>query len=60
MSRTNHVEDRLEQFRSAVHRDAPDLALVVHGHDQSIHEHIREIRKLTESVEDAQAKNYGT
>ena len=59
VSRTNHVEDLLEQFRSAVHRDATDLALVVHGHDQSINEHCREIRQLTESVEDAQARITG-
>ena len=59
VSRTNHVGDRLEQFRNVVQRDATDLALIVHRHDQSINEHCREIRQLTESVEDAQARITG-
>ena len=59
VSRTNHVEDRLEQFRNAIQRDATDLALIVHRHDQSVNEHCREIRQLTESVEDAQARITG-
>ena len=59
VNRTNHVEDRLEQFRSVVQRDATDLALMVHRHDQSVNEHCREIRQLTESVEDARARITG-
>ena len=59
VSRTNHVENRLDQFRNVVQRDATDLALVVHGHNQSINEHCREIRELTESVEDALARIKG-
>ena len=58
-SRTNHVEERLEQFRKRVQRDATDLALVAHSHDQSVNEHGREIRQLTESVEDMQARITG-
>ena len=55
MSRTSHVEDRLEQFRIA----ATDLALIVHRHDQSVNEHCRELRQLTESVEEAQERITG-
>ena len=55
VSRISHVEDRLEQFRIA----ATDLALVVHRHDQSINEHCRELRQLTESVEEAQDRIKG-
>ena len=56
VSRTNHVENRLEQFRHAIQRDATDLALVVHGHDQKVNGHCLELRQLTESVEEAQAR----
>ena len=55
VSRISHVEDRLEQFRIA----ATDLALIVHRHDQSVNEHCREIRQLTESVEEAQERIMG-
>ena len=59
VSRTNHVENRLEQFRHAIQRDATDLALVVHGHDQKVNGHCLELRQLTESVEEAQARITG-
>ena len=59
VSRTNHVENWLEQFRHAIQRDATDLALVVHGHDQKVNGHCLELRHLTESVEEAQAKIAG-
>ena len=55
VSRISQVEDRLEQFRTA----ATDLALVVHRHDQSINGHCRELRQLTESVEEAQDRIKG-
>ena len=56
VSRTNHVENRLDQFRHAIQKDALDLALVVHGHDQKVNGHCQELRQLTESVEEAQAR----
>ena len=59
VSRTNHLENRFDQFRHAIQRDATDLALVVHGHDQRVNEHRRELRQLTESVEEAQARITG-
>ena len=59
MSRTNHVENRLEQFRHVIQRDATDLALVVHSHDQRVNGHCQEIRQLTESVEEAKARITG-
>ena len=37
VSRTNHIENRFEQFRHAIQKDATDLAMVVHGHDQKVH-----------------------
>ena len=59
VSRTNHVENRFDQFRHAIQRDATDLALVVHGHEQRISGNCREIRQLTESLEEAQARIAG-
>ena len=59
VNRTNHVEERLDQFRSAIQRDATDLALMVHRHEQSVIDHHRGIRQLNESVEEAQAKIKG-
>ena len=59
VSRTNHLENRFDQFRHALQRDATDLALVVHGHDQRINEHCRELRQVTESVEEAQGRITG-
>ena len=59
VSRTNHVENRLDQFRHAIQKDALDLALVVHGHDQKVYGFCQELRQLTESVEEAQARITG-
>ena len=33
VSQTNQLENRFDQFRHAIQRDATDLAIVVHGHD---------------------------
>ena len=49
----------MDQFRHAIQRDATDLALVVHGHDQRVNGHSQELRQLTESVEEAQARIVG-
>ena len=57
--RTSQLENRFDQSRFAIHRDATDLALVVHGHEQRITDHHREIRRLTDSVEEAQARITG-
>ena len=59
VNRTNHVEERLDQFRSVIQRDATDLALMVHRHEQSVTDHHRKIQQLSESVEEAQAKIKG-
>ena len=59
VSRVNHVENRLDQFRHAIQKDALDLAIVVHGHDQKVNGHCLELRQLTESVEEAQARITG-
>ena len=59
VSRTNHVENRLDQFRHAIQKDALDLALVVLGHDQKVNGHCQELRQLTESVEEAKARING-
>ena len=59
VGRIGQLENRFDQFRFDIHRDATDLALVVHGHDQRINDHRREIRQLTDSVEEAQARISG-
>ena len=59
VSRINHVENRLDQFRHAIQKDALDLAIVVHGHDQKVNGHCLELRQLPESVEEAQARITG-
>ena len=59
VSRTNQLENRFDQFRHAIQRDATDLALVVHGHDQRVTGHCQEIRQLSEAVEEAQARITG-
>ena len=59
VSRANHLENRFEQFRHAIQKDATDLAMVVHGHDQKVTVHCQEIRQLFEAVEEAQAKING-
>ena len=59
VSRTNHVEERLDEFRNAIQRDATDLALMVHRHEQSVTEHHRKIQQLDESVEETQERIVG-
>ena len=59
VSRTNQLENRFDQFRHAIQRDAIDLAIVVHGHDQRVTGHCQEIRQLSEAVEEAQARITG-
>ena len=59
VGRTSQLEERFAQFRFAIHRDATDIALVVHGHEQRVTDHHREIRKLTDSVEEVTARIAG-
>ena len=59
VSRINHVENRFDQFRHATQRDATELALVVHGHDRRVNGYSQELRQLTESVEETQARITG-
>ena len=59
VSRTNHLENRFDQFRHAIQRDATDLAIVVHGHDQRVNGHCQELRQLSESVEEVRARITG-
>ena len=59
VSRTNHLENRFDQFRHAIQKDATDLALVVHGHEKGVTEHCRELRQLSDAIEEAQAKIAG-
>ena len=55
VSRTNPLENRFDQFRHAIQKDATDLALVVHGHEKGVTEHCRELRQLSDAIEEAQA-----
>ena len=59
VNRTSQLENRFDQFRFAIHRDATDLALVVQGHGQNVSGHCREIRRLSESLEEVQARIAG-
>ena len=59
VGRTGHLEHRFDQFRFDIRRDATDLALVVQGHDQRVNAHSRELRQLTESLEEAQSRIAG-
>ena len=59
VGRTGHLEHRFDQFRFDIRRDATDLAIVVQGHDQRVNSHSRELRQLTESLEEAQSRIAG-
>ena len=59
VGRTGHLEHRFDQFRFDIRRDATDLAIVVQGHDQRVNSHYRELRQLTESLEEAQSRIAG-
>ena len=56
VGRTGHLEHRFDQFRFDIRRDATDLAIVVQGRDQRVNSHSRELRQLTESLEEAQSQ----
>ena len=56
VTRVTYTDDRLEQFRTAVRRDATELALTVQRTDQSVRQHRQDILQLNESLEDVQAR----
>ena len=56
VSRTHHLEHRFDQFRHDIQKDAIELAFVVHGHEKGVTEHCRELRQLSDDIEDVQAK----
>ena len=59
VNRTNHVEERLDQFRNAIQRDATDLTLVVQSHEQSVVDHRREIQQLNAAVKETREQLKG-
>ena len=59
VNRTGQLEHRFDQFRFAIHRDAGDLAILVQGHDQNISTQSRELRRLSESIHEMQARLTG-
>ena len=59
VGRTGHLENRFDQFRFDIRRDATDLAIVVQAHDQRVNAHSRELRQLTECLEEAQSRIAG-
>ena len=59
VGRTGHLENRFDQFRFDLRRDATDMALLLQDHDQRVNSHTREIRQLTESLEEAQSRIAG-
>ena len=50
VNRTNHVEERLDQFRNGIQREATGLALLVHQHEQAVTDQRRGIQQLNASV----------
>ena len=59
VGRTGHLEHRFDQFRFDIRRDATDMALILQGHEQRVNAHSRELRQLTESLEEAQNRIAG-
>ena len=59
VGRTGHLENRFDQFRFEIRRDATEMALILQGHDQRVNAHCRELRQLTESLEEAQNRIAG-
>ena len=59
VGRTGQLENRFDQFRFEIRRDATEMALILQGHEQRVSTHSRELRQLNESLEDAQNKITG-
>ena len=59
VGRTGQLEHRFDQFRFEIRRDATEMALILQGHDQRVNTHSRELRQLTESLEEAQNRLAG-
>ena len=59
VTRVNHTDDRLEQFKTAVRRDATELALTVQRTDQNVRQHRRDIMQMTETFEEVQGRIKG-
>ena len=57
VSRVAHTDDRLEQFRSTVRRDALDIALCVQRHSQDIQHQGHSIEQIKRTLfDDVQVK----
>ena len=59
VGRTGQLEHRFDQFRFEIRRDATEMALILQGHDQRVNTHSRELRQLTESLEETQSRLAG-
>ena len=59
VSRTGQLENRFDQFRFEIRRDATEMALVLQGHEQRVSTHSRELRQLHESHEEMQGRITG-
>ena len=59
VGRTGQLENRFDQFRFEIRRDATEMALILQGHEQRVSTHAREIRQLNESLEEAQSRISG-
>ena len=55
VGRTGQLENRFDQFRFEIRRDATEMALILQGHEQRVSTHTRELRQLNESLEEAPA-----
>ena len=59
VGRTGQLENRFDQFRFEIRRDATEMALILQGHEQRVSTHSRELRQLHESHEEMQSKITG-
>ena len=55
-NRVTSTDDRLEQFKTAIRRDATELALTVQRTEHEVRQHRHDITQMHESMEDAQEK----
>ena len=59
VGRTGQLENRFDQFRFEIRKDATEMSIILQSHEQRIGTHDRELRQLKESLEDAQSSITG-
>ena len=59
VGRTGQLENRFDQFRFEIQKNATEVSIIVQSHEQRVGTHDRELRQLNESLEEAQHKLTG-